>query len=645
LPLATRIALATTVAVCFVLTARPAGSHVVAKAVGAGADVTTALKVGSVESTSYPDVRVVVAAPQRLAGTTIPAEAFTVRENGKIRPTKAVPLPNDQLEVVLAVDTSGSMRGAAMDAARVAAANFSAQMPSGTRIAVLGFGTTPFVASPFGASAGDRAAAIAALQPNGETALYDALLMADGLFTVTGDNARRFVVLLSDGGDTKSVNPISVATSRLVLDGARVHTVALLTAETDVASLQHVADATGGRVVAASDPAALADLYDTIAAELSNQYTVEYRARARGTSDVQVALAHQGVRARADFTLDLEQAAARAPEPVHATAPEAAPGPGLLERTWTVTLGGLAIFVALLIVLVAVLRPREPRRRLAVEEGRAPDPGMKARLTGLTEQASEVAERALERRGRQRALNAALERSGIALRPGEWVVAMSASAIGGLLLGLVLGGPIVGLLLGAAVIAGFQITVSVRTSRRRRAFGEQLGDTLQLLASNLRAGHSLMQAIDALSQETDPPTSDEFRRLLFECRLGRPLPEALRSIAERVDNEDFTWVVQAIEIHREVGGDLAELLDKVAGTIRDRARVRRVVETLTAEGRLSALILFLLPFGMAGLIRVTNPDYLHDLTSTSFGQVLLVLGACLLTIGGLWMRKLTRIVY
>jgi len=195
------------------------------------------------------------------------------------------------------------------------------------------------------------------------------------------------------------------------------------------------------------------------------------------------------------------------------------------------------------------------------------------------------------------------------------------------------------------VIAGFQITVSVRTSRRRKAFGEQLGDTLQLLASNLRAGHSLMQAIDAVSLETDPPTSDEFRRLLFECRLGRPLPEALRSIAERVDNEDFTWVVQAIEIHREVGGDLAELLDKVAGTIRDRARVRRVVEALTAEGRLSALILFFLPFGMAGLIRITNPAYMHDLTNTSMGQVMLVLGACLLAIGGVWMRRLTRIVY
>jgi tight adherence protein B len=214
-----------------------------------------------------------------------------------------------------------------------------------------------------------------------------------------------------------------------------------------------------------------------------------------------------------------------------------------------------------------------------------------------------------------------------------------------LLLGLLLGGPIVGVVLAAATVGGFQFAIHHRTTKRRRAFADQLGDTLQLLASNLRAGHSLAQAIDALAQETDPPTSDEFSRLLFETRLGRPLPESLRSVAERVDNEDFTWVVQAIEIHREVGGDLADVLDKVAGTIRDRARVRRQVDALAAEGRLSALILFILPFGMAGLLRITNPEYLHDLTNTSTGQLMIAVGIGLLVVGGLWLRKLSRIVY
>lgn len=645
LPLPTRIALATTIAAFVTFWGRPAHAQTGTGSGAAPTDVAAALKVASVDTSRYPAIEVVVSAPRRLAGTTLPQDAFSVAENGRQRAARTERLPNDRLEVVLAVDTSGSMRGAALDAAKAAATAFGAQMPSNTRIAVVGFGSQPYVASPFGTTPADRAGAIAGLQAGGDTALYDAILASDAQFTVTGADARRFVVLLSDGGDTKSVNGLDNATSRLALDGVRVYAVALLTAETDLTSLTRLADATGGRVVAANDPAALTDLYDTIAAELSNQYAVTYRASSRGVTDVQVVLDHAGVRARADFTLDLEQAAARAPEPVRASAPVAVPGPGLLERSWTLALGVVAVFCALVLVMTQLLQPREPRRLLAVEEGRAPAAGVKARVSELTDHASDLAERALKRRGRQRSLADALERSGIALRPGEWVVAMSGATLGALLLGLLLGGPIVGLILAAATVGTFYATVSVRTTRRRRAFAEQLGDTLQLLASNLRAGHSLMQAIDALSQETDSPTRDEFRRLLFETRLGRPVPEALQSLAERVDNEDFTWVVQAIEIHREVGGDLAEVLDKVAGTIRDRARVRRQVDALTAEGRLSAMILFVLPIGMAALIRITNPDYLNDLTGTGTGRAMIAVGIGLLAVGGVWMRRLSRIVY
>lgn len=639
--IAARIALVTTIAAVFTLYARPANAQTNAQRT----DPVAALKVASVDTMDYPDMTVVVSAPRNLAGTSISSSEFKVTEDGKVRSARATQMPNDKLEVVLAVDTSGSMRGAAIDAAKTAASTFSAQMPAGTRVAVVGFGSTPYVASPFGATGTERANAIAGLQANGDTAIYDALLASSGLFTATGPDARRFVVLLSDGGDTKSVNSIDMASARLALDATPLYAVALLTPETDLNALTRLSDATQGRVVAANNPAALTDLYDAIAAELSNQYAVQYRAKSRGVSDVQVALDHAGVRARADFTLDLEQAAARAPEPVRTSPPVAVPGPGLFERGWLVTLGAIALFVALLMLLIPLLRPREPRRRLAVEEGRAPDPGVKAKLTGLTGHASDMAERALEKRGRQRSLSDALERSGIALRPGEFVVALSAATLAALLLGLMLGGPLLGLGAAALTIAGFHIAVTVRTRRRRARFAEQLGDTLQLLASSLRAGHSLLQAIDALSQETDAPTSEEFRRLLFETRLGRPLPEALRSVAERVDNEDFSWVVQAIEIHREVGGDLADLLDRVAGTIRDRARVRRQVDSLTAEGKLSAMILFSLPFGMVALIRITNPEYLADLTSTSLGRTMIVVGIGLLAIGGVWLHKLSKIVY
>jgi tight adherence protein B len=635
-----RLVLATTIAAIFTMVGRPAAAQS-----GSGSDLVTPLKVESVETSSYPSISVVVSAPRRLAGTAIPTSAFVVTENGRRRSAESTRLPDDELDVVLAIDTSGSMRGAAMDAAKVAASTFIAQMPATTRIAVVGFGSTAYVASSFSASAVERGAAIAALQANGETAVYDALLASADLFAATGPQGRRIVVLLSDGGDTRSQSSIDVASSRLALDGVRLYAVALLTAETDIGALTRLADATGGRVVAANNPAGLTDLYDSIAAELSNQYLVEYRARSQSVSDVQLTLDHAGVRARADFTLDLEQVAARAPEPVRAPPPVAAPGPGLFERGWTVGLGAVAVFAALALLIVPLLQPRPPRRRLAAEEGRAPAEGVKARVTGLTGHASDLAERALERRGRQRSLSDALERSGIALRPGEWVLTVAGSAFAALLVGMLLGGPFVGVPLAVATIIGFRLAVQVRTTRRRRAFADQLSDTLQLLASSLRAGHSLLQAIDALAQEAAPPTSDEFRRLLYETRLGRPLPDALQATAERVDNEDFGWVVQAIEIHREVGGDLAELLDKVAATIRDRNRVRRQVEALTAEGRLSAVILFALPIAMAALIHFVNRDYLKDLTDTSTGRLMIAGGVALLTVGGAWLRRLCRLVF
>ena len=165
------------------------------------------------------------------------------------------------------------------------------------------------------------------------------------------------------------------------------------------------------------------------------------------------------------------------------------------------------------------------------------------------------------------------------------------------------------------------------------------------MASSLRAGFGLLQAVDAVARESEAPTSEEFRRLVTESHLGRDLSESLAAMAERVHNEDFSWVVQAIEIHRTVGGDLAEVLDNVSTTIRDRNRIRRQIDALSGEGRLSAMVLFLLPLGMIVVLQVVNPGYLGELTGSSLGQVLIAIGAGLMIVGGLWLRRLTRLVF
>ena len=182
--------------------------------------------------------------------------------------------------------------------------------------------------------------------------------------------------------------------------------------------------------------------------------------------------------------------------------------------------------------------------------------------------------------------------------------------------GVLLAGLVVGLLLLAVVPFGARLLVKIRAGRRRAAFADQLDDSLQLMASSLRAGHSLLRAVDAVSQDAVSPTSEEFARIVNETRVGRDLSDSLDEVAERMGSDDFTWVAQAIAIHREVGGNLAEVLDAVGHTIRERNQIRRQVKALSAEGKLSAIVLGALPFGIIGFISMTNPGYLAKFTQS-----------------------------
>jgi len=200
-----------------------------------------------------------------------------------------------------------------------------------------------------------------------------------------------------------------------------------------------------------------------------------------------------------------------------------------------------------------------------------------------------------------------------------------------------------GLILGgfAAIIP--MATVSFLGGRRRKKFLGQLPDTLQLLSGTLRAGYSLMQGVEAVSQEVEDPMGHELRRVVTESRLGRPLEESLEGVAERMDSADFSWAVMAIRIQREVGGNLSELLLTVADTMTQRERLRRDVRALTAEGRVSAIVLALLPLGLGLAMFVINPAYTNKLIDTTLGNILLGSSIVMMIIGFLWMKKIIDI--
>jgi tight adherence protein B len=252
-------------------------------------------------------------------------------------------------------------------------------------------------------------------------------------------------------------------------------------------------------------------------------------------------------------------------------------------------------------------------------------------------------EKALVKRGRLAAGAAALENAGISMSLPDFVVVVAMAAIGTAAVGVLLSGVVVGLVLVLLVPLGARVLVSFKAGRRRARFADQLDDALQLMAGSLRAGHSLLRAVDSVSVDAGAPMSEEFSRIINETRVGRDLGEALDEVAARMGSDDFTWVAQAIQIHREVGGNLAEVLDAVGHTIRERNAIRRQVKALSAEGKLSAAVLMALPFGIIGFISLTNPGYLAKFTESLMGYGMLAVSAVMLTVGALWLKKTVSI--
>lgn len=237
-----------------------------------------------------------------------------------------------------------------------------------------------------------------------------------------------------------------------------------------------------------------------------------------------------------------------------------------------------------------------------------------------------------------------LDGAGSELKPAEWLLAHVGIAFVAGLAGLVVGHGIgLGLVFLALGIVGPWCYLGLKKSRRRKAFNESLPDTLQLMSGSLAAGLSLAQAVDTVVREGSDPIASEFRRVMIETRLGVNLEDALEGIAERFDSEDFKWVVMAIRIQRQVGGNLAELLDTVAGTMRERQYLRRQVATLAAEGKLSAWVLGALPPLFLLYLMFANPSYIHPLFHDPRGLVMLIFGAGWLGVGVFWMSRLVKV--
>lgn len=187
------------------------------------------------------------------------------------------------------------------------------------------------------------------------------------------------------------------------------------------------------------------------------------------------------------------------------------------------------------------------------------------------------------------------------------------------------------------------LAMRIRIQRRNKAFTEQLGDMLTMVANALRAGFSFMQALEHIAKEMDAPVSRELDKVLWELSLGTPLETALENMCKRVSSPDFELVVTAVLIQRQVGGNLAQILDNISSTINDRIRMRREIMTLTAQGRLSGIILGLLPLAVGLFLYFTSPNYLKPLFESDIGPLAIGFGLFLELIGFIVIKKIVDI--
>jgi tight adherence protein B len=318
---------------------------------------------------------------------------------------------------------------------------------------------------------------------------------------------------------------------------------------------------------------------------------------------------------------------------------------GIEGRTWVVlgvVCGAVAIFLLFYLVFSGRSVESNLDTRLSAYSDEEVPTGWMGRFR-LLRRFAVSAERMAERRGFLSQIETALDQANLNLRAGEAMAALLLIAILVGLIGLV----VFGSLLTALIIAAIAVVlaaylVAAAASRQRRRFEEQLPDTLSLLATSLRAGYSMLQALDAVAQEAPDPTAREFSRVLNEIRLGRSVSEALQDSAVRMDSVDFDWVVLAFTIQREVGGNLAEVLDTAANTMLQRTRMRREIRALTAEGRISALVLGSMPFLILGFLLLVNPDYVAPLFESPVGIAALVGSGLLLIIGLIWMSRIVK---
>jgi tight adherence protein B len=617
-------------------------------AASAGVAADEGVRLTELGEAHFPDRGYALSLP---SARTVTQRQVTITENGRpvtgLSVVPATSLGSNEFALALVIDASESMRGEPIAKAMRAARAFAAQREATQRLGAVVFNARSSLLLPFTTDAATINAALANTPPVAYyTRTNDALLTTiDAIKRQQIGSAS--IVLLSDGRELGSEATLEEAVAAARKANVRVFTVALRSRSFDPSSLQELASQTGGFYTEARSPEQLSKIFTGLGTQLANEYFVHYRSLAGPGERVQVKAAVEGFAEPAISGYETPDLAAVSATPY--TQP-------LGER---VALSkGLMVLVAFLVSLlvavavVAIVAPRRSTLRTRI--------GAFVSLAQANQR--QLRERQRERKQENRPKVAPPPRDpsrAARTRWERWQEELEIAGIGPSATSIAIWTAVATLFVGwlLFLITGFALApvfallvpfgvrgyVRTRLERKRRRFAEQLPDNLEVLASALRAGHSLVGALAVVVADAPEPSQTEFTRVVADEQLGVNLEDALAVVVHRMGNRDLDQISLVARLQRETGASSAEVLERVVENVRERQDVRRLVRTLTAQGRLSGIVLVGLPVFMLLFMLLFNRSYVKPLFTESLGRGMLIVALVMISAGWLAIRRIINI--
>jgi tight adherence protein B len=585
------------------------------------------------QDTAFPDRVWIYRTP-----TETQLNRLAVTENGGPVNGLAIDSSSKSSGAILLVDASNSMAGAPITQAMVAARAFLGERKAELPVAVIAYNPEITVLSDFTTDSAELSTAVSEPPATAEgTRIYDALIEAANLAKEAGYE-RTTAVLLSDG-HRRGVQATREETIQALNDAnVRVISVGLQSPEYDAETLRAVAQQTNGTYVESATPEQLAPIFTTIGQQLSNEYVVRYRSLLTPDVKATVKAAAPGLAvATASYTtpaLNLEPR-------------------GTFEESFVddvITSPWLMIFVIVSVLALLAfaifsaidVRNRSLRRRMAQYVTVPSEEESRLRRAEVANMLADTAHSAVKGQRWWQRFETDVELGGFRLSPlaiAGWTVV---GGIFGSIAAAIIFQALWGLLLGLAAPFVTRFIVSHRVNKMRKSFEEQLADNLDVLAGAMRTGHSTMGALSVMADSSIEPSKTEFRRVLQDEQLGVALDDALMVMARRMQSQDAEQLALVMKLQREAGGNTAEVLDRVAEVIRGRMELRRLVDVLTAQARISRWILTGLPIFVLVALAFTGGDYLDPMLSSMLGKIALAFGALMVLIGSLWIKQIAK---